>query len=100
MHTGSALGQHRRDLPVREQRRVQALSNPGAMLDNPAPETHRSARGLEKLGPLLADAYPDLVVSKRRMRKVESIECVRLNREVARQNLGFRLDHSSCAACR
>ncbi len=50
---------------------------------------HCSAGGLEKAGPLLADAYPDLVISKRRLRKVESIECVRLKREVARQNLGF-----------
>jgi hypothetical protein len=89
MHTESARGQHCRDLPVREQRRVQALSNPGAMLDNPAPVTHRSARGLEKLGPLLAETYPDLVISKRRMRKVESIECVRLNRDASQQNLGF-----------
>src|ERR1700721_3870497 len=32
---------------------------------------------------------PNLVISKRRMRKVESIECVRLKRESARQNLGF-----------
>lgn len=50
---------------------------------------HRSAGGLEKLGSFLADAHPDLVISKRRMRKVESIECVRLKRDVARQNLGF-----------
>src|SRR5437763_6564532 len=50
---------------------------------------HSSAGGLEKLGPLLANAHPDLVISKRRMRKVESIECVRLNRESACQNLGF-----------
>jgi hypothetical protein len=39
--------------------------------------------------PLLADLHPDYVISKRRMRKVESIECVRLSREGARQNLGF-----------
>lgn len=45
--------------------------------------------GMERVGPLLARCCPDLVVSKRRMRKVESIECVRLDREVARQNLGF-----------
>jgi hypothetical protein len=50
---------------------------------------HRSAGGLEKLGAFLADAHPELIISKRRMRKVESIECVRLKRDVARQNLGF-----------
>lgn len=49
----------------------------------------RSSGELEKVGPLLADAYPDFVLSKRRRRKAESIECVRLNREAARQNLGF-----------
>ena len=50
---------------------------------------HHTSGGLERIGPLLADRHPDLVISKRRMRKVESIECVRLNREGARQNLGF-----------
>ena len=50
---------------------------------------HQRPGGLERIGPLLAAAHPDLVISKRRMRKVESLECVRLNREVARQNLGF-----------
>ncbi|MGC4052785.1 MAG: replication protein RepA [Paludibaculum sp.] len=50
---------------------------------------HRSAGGLERLGSFLADAHPELIISKRRMRKVESIECVRLKRDVARQNLGF-----------
>jgi hypothetical protein len=50
---------------------------------------HHPAGGLERIGTLLADAHPDLVISKRRMRKVESIVCVRLNRENARQNLGF-----------
>ena len=50
---------------------------------------HRSAGGLEKLGSFLADVHPDLIISKRRMRKVESIECVRLKRDAARQNLGF-----------
>src|SRR3569833_3139760 len=50
---------------------------------------HSTSGGLQTIGPLLADLYPDYVISKRRMRKVESIECVRLNREAARQNLGF-----------
>ena len=45
--------------------------------------------GLESVASLLSDAHPDLFLSKQRMRKVESIECVRLKRESARQNLGF-----------
>jgi hypothetical protein len=57
---------------------------------NPLTKDHPPAAGsLERIGPLLADAHPDLVLSKRRLRKVESIECVRLKRESARQNLGF-----------
>src|SRR5580700_3850075 len=57
---------------------------------NPLAKYHPPAAGsLERIGPLLADAHPDLVLSKRRLRKVESIECVRLKRESARQNLGF-----------
>ncbi len=55
-----------------------------------APEVSAAGdKGFQRVGALLADAYPELVVSKRRMRKVESIECVRLNRENSRQNLGF-----------
>ena len=57
---------------------------------NPANKrTHRPPEGLQKFGSFLADAHPELIISKRRMRKVESIECVRLKRDVARQNLGF-----------
>src|SRR5580698_144218 len=57
---------------------------------NPLTKDHPpAAGGLERIGPLLANAHPDLVLSKRRLRKVESIECVRLKRESARQNLGF-----------
>jgi len=48
-----------------------------------------SGGDLQRIGPLLTRTFPDVVVSKRRMRKVESIECVRLKRETARQNLGF-----------
>ena len=50
---------------------------------------HHTSGVPERVGPLLAEAHSDLVVSKRRMRKVESIECDRLNREAARQKLGF-----------
>jgi len=48
-----------------------------------------AGKDFQRIGPLLARTFPDAVVSKRRMRKVESIECVRLKRETARQNLGF-----------
>jgi hypothetical protein len=51
---------------------------------------HRhAAEGLERIGSLLAETHPELAISKRRMRKVESIACARLNRDNARQNLGF-----------
>jgi len=43
----------------------------------------------QKVGPLLARTHPEFAVSKRRLRKVESLGCVRLKRESARQNLGF-----------
>ena len=52
-------------------------------------DTDFTSGELQRIGPLLARAHPELVVSKRRLRKVESIECVRLKRESARQNLGF-----------
>jgi hypothetical protein len=45
--------------------------------------------GLEPVGSLLRDSHPELLISKRRMRKVEAIACVRLKRDDARQNLGF-----------
>jgi hypothetical protein len=38
---------------------------------------------------MLRNTCPELIISKRRLRKVESIECVRLKRESTRQNLGF-----------
>ncbi len=45
--------------------------------------------GFQHFGSDLADRYPDFVLSKRRLRQAESIECVRLRRENAHQNLGF-----------
>ncbi|MCU1325958.1 MAG: plasmid encoded RepA protein [Bryobacterales bacterium] len=44
---------------------------------------------LQGIGPLVEESFPELLVSKRRLRKVESIECVRMKRDAARQNLGF-----------
>src|SRR5580693_9069208 len=61
------------------------MSRPNAITKH----QHSTSGGLERTGPLLADLHPNYVISKRRMCKVESIECVRLNREGARQNLGF-----------
>jgi hypothetical protein len=55
---------------------------------------------LQPIGPLLARTFPDVVVSKRQMRKVESIECVRLKQETARQNLGFSSRLLYSAVCR
>jgi hypothetical protein len=50
---------------------------------------HHTSGGLERVGPLVAETYSELLLSKRRMRKVESIECVRMSRDGARQNLGY-----------
>jgi len=50
---------------------------------------HHTSGGLERVGPLLAETHSELLLSKRRMRKVESIECVRMSRDGARQNLGY-----------
>ena len=50
---------------------------------------HRKSPGFQQVGSLLREVHPELIISKRRLRKVESIECVRLRREKARQNLGF-----------
>ena len=51
--------------------------------------THRKSAGFQQVGSLLREVHPDLIISKPRLRKVESIECVRPRREKARQNLGF-----------
>ncbi len=46
-------------------------------------------KGFERAGSVLAESYPDFALSKRRLRKLDSFECVRLQRANARQNLGF-----------
>lgn len=51
--------------------------------------SNQEALGLQTIGTLLNRVHPELVISKRRQRKIESIECVRLNRNSACQNLGF-----------
>jgi hypothetical protein len=54
---------------------------------------HRAVRtddsGLTRAGQLLAFQYLELVVSKRRLRQVETIRLVRENREAEKQDLGF-----------
>ncbi len=50
---------------------------------------HDARAALAPVGSFLADAHPELFISKKSMGKVQSIECVRLKRETARQNLGF-----------
>jgi hypothetical protein len=45
--------------------------------------------GFTSIGTILAKSQPDLIISKRKLNRVESIECVRLKREAARQNFGF-----------
>ena len=44
--------------------------------------------GLQRIGTVLKQAHPELVITKRRLRKIESIECVRLKRDTARQTSG------------
>ena len=56
---------------------------------NPAGDSSRHTNGLQRIGPLLAEVHPEFAIPKRRWRKAESIACVRLKRESARQNLGF-----------
>ncbi len=56
-------------------------------MSRPNPVTkhqHHTSGDLQRVAPLLAETHPGLVISKRRTRKVEWIECVRLNRESAR----------------
>ncbi|QOY92132.1 replication protein RepA [Paludibaculum fermentans] len=45
--------------------------------------------GFERVGEALRLGYPELLVSKRRLRQVESIQLVRERRETETQNLGF-----------
>ena len=51
--------------------------------------TSAKAAGLQHVSAVFKEIRPDLVISKRRLRKVESIECVRLRRDTARQTVGF-----------
>ena len=51
--------------------------------------TSAKAACLQHVSAVLEEIRPDLVLSKRRLRKVESIECVRLRRDSARQTVGF-----------
>jgi hypothetical protein len=50
---------------------------------------HHSPDSLMQAGQLLRRQYPDLAVSKRRLRQLEAIQMVRQKRENDAQNLGF-----------
>ena len=50
---------------------------------------HANNSELTRAGDLLRQQLPNLVLSKRRLRKVEAIQMVRENRERSQQNLGF-----------
>ncbi len=50
---------------------------------------HAKTSELTRAGHLLREQLPNLVVSKRRVRKVEAIQMVRENREREQQNVGF-----------
>ncbi len=45
--------------------------------------------GLQRVGGVIAEQFPEFVVSKRRIRQIEAIQMVRSNRESMRQTLGF-----------
>jgi hypothetical protein len=45
--------------------------------------------GFARSGDALKRHFPDLVVSKQKLRRVDAIACVRLKRQEANQNLGF-----------
>jgi hypothetical protein len=49
----------------------------------------RSATGFEAASAILGRAHPDLIVSKRKLRRVDAMACVRLKRQEAVQSLGF-----------
>jgi hypothetical protein len=50
----------------------------------------QATRGsLCRIGPLLSEAHPELIVSKQKLRQSEAVRIVRTNREAATQNLGF-----------
>lgn len=44
---------------------------------------------LQRAGTLLRERYPELIVSKQKIRQAEAVQMVRANREQANQNLGF-----------
>lgn len=46
-------------------------------------------RSFQRAGTLLRESYPDLIVSKQKLRQAETVRLVRANREQATQNLGF-----------
>jgi Plasmid encoded RepA protein len=48
-----------------------------------------SANGFEAASAILRHTHPDLIVSKRKLRKADAIELVRGRRESAQQSLGF-----------
>ena len=45
--------------------------------------------GFARSSDLLKRHFPDLVVSKQKLRRADAIACVRLKRQEANQNLGF-----------
>jgi hypothetical protein len=68
--------------PVGERKRVSRPCPTNTPVD-------QVSTGLNRVGSVLASTHPDFLISSRKLRKVESIECVRLKREGAQQNLGF-----------
>ena len=48
-----------------------------------------TATGLERVGSIVAENHPELVVSPRRLRRAEQIQLVRERRDSGEQSVGF-----------
>jgi hypothetical protein len=62
---------------------------PAYLLQSLPAERFPISASLEQIGPLLAETYPDFIVSKQKMRQAEAVQMVHANRGAATQNLGF-----------
>jgi hypothetical protein len=48
-----------------------------------------ASNGLQRAGAVLNSNFPELIISKRKLRQAEAFQAVRENRDAERQNLGF-----------
>ena len=55
--------------------------------------------GFARGGDVLKQYFPDVAVSKQKLRRADAIACVRMKRQEANQNLGFASRPLCCADC-